>query len=212
MSKEEKRDFDAAAAAWDEKPARLALAADIAAAMFRSLSLDARVKALDFGCGTGLLTLALAPKVGSITGADSSRGMLAVLEEKVRAGKHSNVRTLFLNPEADVSLGGPYDLVTTAMTMHHIPDVPAQLEAFHACLAPGGALCVADLDSDGGLFHDDPKGVFHEGFDREVMAKMFAEAGFADIARATAAEVVRPGADGVVRSFSVFMVTGRKQV
>jgi len=43
---------------------------------------------------------------------------------------------------------------------------------------PGGFLSIADLDSDDGQFHEDKTGVFHSGFDRNVMRQYFSEAGF----------------------------------
>jgi ubiquinone/menaquinone biosynthesis C-methylase UbiE len=39
--------------------------------------------ALDSGCGTGLVSLFLLPHVRSVTGADSSPGMLEVLRKKL---------------------------------------------------------------------------------------------------------------------------------
>jgi precorrin-6B methylase 2 len=53
----EKRDFDKEAAAWDEQPARVQLAGDVAAAIVRQVTLRTDMDVLDFGCGTGLLTL-----------------------------------------------------------------------------------------------------------------------------------------------------------
>ena len=73
-----KKDFDHAAVTWDEKPGRIKLAADVANAILKSVEVHADMDVLDYGCGTGLLTLSLQPHVRSITGADSSHGMLAM--------------------------------------------------------------------------------------------------------------------------------------
>jgi len=93
----EGRDFDKEAAAWDENPARVRLADDVAAAISRQVPVNTAMDALDFGCGTGLLTLRLASLVRSITGVDSSQGMLDVLAVKVARGNLTNVRTLRLD-------------------------------------------------------------------------------------------------------------------
>ena len=64
--------------------------------------------ATDFGCGTGLLTLALQPYVERIIGVDSSPAMLAKLQEKVATGGFEGVETRLLAAEdasADGSLG-----------------------------------------------------------------------------------------------------------
>lgn len=71
MKGREKRDFDKAAATWDEDPRRVKLAEDVAAAILREAVLSKDMDALDFGCGIGLVTLKLQPYVRSITGADS---------------------------------------------------------------------------------------------------------------------------------------------
>jgi len=76
-----KRDFDAAAARWDEKPRRVRLAEDIFAAMTTHLPLSTDWDVMELGCGTGLLTLRLAPKVGNIVALDGAKGMLSRLEE-----------------------------------------------------------------------------------------------------------------------------------
>ena len=77
--------FDEAAARWDEQPARVALAQDIAKAILAQVPVRPSMAAIDYGCGTGLLTLALRPAVQRITGVDSSSAMLAKLQEKLQA-------------------------------------------------------------------------------------------------------------------------------
>lgn len=102
----EKRDFDKEAAAWDENPARVKLADDVLAAMVRQVSPDAGMAAVDFGCGTGLLTLRLASSVRSIIGVDSSEGMLDVLAAKVAKGNVTNIKTLCLDLDRGDTLPG----------------------------------------------------------------------------------------------------------
>jgi cyclopropane fatty-acyl-phospholipid synthase-like methyltransferase len=207
----EKRDFDKEAAAWDENPARVQMARDVAQAIARQVRLSPEMNVLDFGCGTGLLTLQLAPLVGSITGVDSSRGMLDVLAGKIARQKLTNVRTLLLDLEAGDALPDAYDLIVSNMTLHHIREVGPLLERFHQALSPGGYLCLADLDSDEGQFHGDNQGVFHFGFDRADLRRALAEAGFEDIRDTTAAEVTKPTRTGELRRFTIFLMTGRKK-
>ena len=57
------RDFNKEAAAWDENPGRVKLAADIAASMGVRLELNRALDVLDFGCGPGFFTLPLARMV-----------------------------------------------------------------------------------------------------------------------------------------------------
>lgn len=206
---ENKRDFDQEAAAWDDNPVRVKLAEELARALCAAVPLTPDMTVLDFGCGTGLVTLRVAPRVASVTGADTSQGMLDVLTAKAAAAGGVTVFPFLIGPDGALP-GETYDLVMSSMTLHHVEDVPALLRAFHARLAPGGRLCVIDLEPDDGQFHADSAGVFHNGFERAALRQQFAAAGFKDVAGARAARVTKPGRDGVVRAFPVFLMAGRK--
>jgi len=207
---DKKRDFDKVADTWDEDPIRIRLAEDIAGAISREIMLTSDMDVLDFGCGTGLLTLQLQAKVHSVTGVDSSTGMLSVLENKIARQNLANVRTLYCDLDRGDVLTDVYQLVTSSMTLHHIKEIGPLLAQFHKILSPSGHLCIADLDLDEGQFHSDNEGVFHDGFDRALLRQAFTEAGFDDVRDITAAEVTKPLPGGGTRKFSVFLMTGRK--
>ncbi len=207
----EKRDFDKAAASWDENPGRVRLADDIARAVSERIALTPGMDVMDFGCGTGLVTFRLQPLVRSVTGVDSSQGMLDVFKAKAAKLGSNNVRAQLADLDRGDVLTGRYDLVLCNMTLHHIKKIEPLFAQFHNVAAPGGHLCVADLDLEGGRFHEDKTGVFHAGFDREALRRIFAKAGFDDIRDARATEVVKPGSDGETRRFSVFLMTGRRR-
>lgn len=187
----EQRDFDAAAAAWDEEPRRVKLAGEIADAIRATLPLSAEWDAMDFGCGTGLVTVRLAPYLRSIVGVDSSRGMLDRLDAKIQAAGLSNVRTSM----AEELLGEPsaarFQLITSAMTLHHIRDIVPLLRSFQALLHPGGYVALADLEAEDGTFHDDPTGVFHLGFSREELAELLGRSGFSTVSVSSVSDVVK---------------------
>ena len=80
-----KNEFDAKAAIWDtpEKIERAQIMADaILAADSAGLELD---NALEYGCGTGLVSLALRDKIRRVVLADISDGMLAVVQQKIQS-------------------------------------------------------------------------------------------------------------------------------
>jgi 2-polyprenyl-3-methyl-5-hydroxy-6-metoxy-1,4-benzoquinol methylase len=206
----EKRDFNAAAATWDEKPARVKLAGEVAEAIIRRVAPNRQMHAADFGCGTGLVCLRLQPLVASITGIDSSPGMLEILRAKVADGKLHNVHSQLVDVEKGETLAGKFDLITSSMTLHHIREPKTLLRLLSAALLPGGILAIADLEPDDGLFHDDNTGVHHFGFERTAVRAMFAEAGLVDIEDGTATELVKTAPDGTKRAFAVFLVSGRK--
>jgi len=207
----EKRDFDKEAASWDEHPARIKLAKDIADAISKQIILAPDMDVMDFGCGTGLLTTQLQPLVRSITGVDSSQGMLDIFKMKIAKLKLSKVNAVLVDLDNGDALKGNYDLVVSNMTLHHIKETEPLFDQFYHITAPAGYLCIADLDLDDGRFHDDNTGVFHFGFARAGLRDIFIKAGFENVQDITAADVVKPADNGEWRHFTVFLMTGRKR-
>jgi 2-polyprenyl-3-methyl-5-hydroxy-6-metoxy-1,4-benzoquinol methylase len=207
---QEARDFNREAAKWDENPGRVRVAGEVGAAMIARVQPNKTMHAADFGCGTGLLTLQLQPLVASVTGFDSSKGMLSVLQAKIADSNLKNIETRLIDIDKGENVSGTYDLIVSSMTLHHIRDPKSLLQQLAAALRPGGILAVADLDPDDGKFHDDNTGVFHFGFPRQQIAAMFGEAGLSAVESGTATEIVKPQADGTKRIFSVFLVSGQR--
>lgn len=199
----ERRDFDTAAATWD-KPQRVRLATEVAAAMTAALPLSREWDAMDFGCGTGLVTLPLAPLVGSILGVDSSANMVEQLNAKVTEQGCGNARAVRLDLEQGELPQGRYHLITSSMTMHHIPEPLPLLRSLRALLHPGGYIAISDLEAEDGSFHGDSLGVFHNGFDHDRFAALLEQAGFTNIRVATATAVVKEG-----RRYPVFLATAQ---
>lgn len=203
--------FDAAAKTWDENPARLKMAEAVVAAVAASVPVSPRMLAMDYGCGTGLVTLLLAPMVREIVGADSSPGMLQVLEQKIGAGQVSNARPLRLDLSSDPAPDSRFDLIVSNMTLHHVKEPPNLIRSLADLLRPGGYLCICDLDTEAGDFHQDLTGVHHYGFDRARVVELFSQAGLREARGATAHTMSKPVAGGEVKDFSIFLVTGRKE-
>ena len=195
--------FDQEAATWDENPRRVRLAKAVAETIAQKVPLSGALEVLDFGCGTGLLTLKLLPSVGTITGADTSPGMLAVLRQKAMDQRLDTVASFLLKPDDAYAIKGTYDLIVSSMTLHHVPDLGSLFRQFRAHLRPGGRVALADLDKEDGTFHGDAEDVFHLGFERSAIKTLLAAAGFVDLEDTTAFEVRRNG-----RDYPVFLITG----
>ena len=201
--------FDTAAADWDQKQRRVDLAAAIAAGI-AALPLHQEMEALEYGCGTGLVGLALAPRLGSLVAADSSPGMIAALSDKIAAQGLTNVRPLLLDLHSG-DCPQRFDLIFSAMTLHHLADVDTILAKLVQCLKPGGILALADLDSEDGSFHhDNPEGVRHHGFDRTQLAAALRRLGLGAIESSTVHTVMKENAAGEKQPFPVFLLTAHK--
>jgi len=195
--------FDEKAADWDADDRRRQLSLAIGSSILAQVSLHDRMEVLDFGAGTGLISAHVAPRVHKIIAVDTSAAMLAALAAKPElCGKVETVC-------ADITvkpLGARFDLLISAMAMHHIPDTAALIQTFADHLKPGGRLALADLDTEDGSFHpDEAAGVFHHGFDRAELQAILEMHGFADIRFSTAHTVMKDG-----KGYPVFLVTAAK--
>jgi ubiquinone/menaquinone biosynthesis C-methylase UbiE len=200
--------FDQSAATWDSEPHRIALMQAVGEAILREARPTHELNALDYGCGTGLVSLFLLPYVRSVTGADNSPGMLEVLRNKIRTSQVENMQALQLDLEQDPLPSEKYDLIVTSMTMHHVADTMKVLNAFRKMLLPGGKVCIADIDTEPGDFHtpEAASSVHHLGFDREEFKSKLSRAGFSHARDVTAHVVRKPGENGTDREFPVFLI------
>ena len=207
MESKKPKDFDKEAAEWDLNPGRVKLAHEVADAIIREIQPDASMDALDFGCGTGLVTLLLQPRVKSITGADSSKGMLAMLEKKITMQGLTNVRIQHVDFEQGGRVQGRFQLIISSMMLHHVPDTAALLSQWRELLVKGGRLCIADLDMEDGSFHGDNTGVFHRGFARGQVMGLLRDAGFSEVRSSTAATMVKEVEGRGKKEFPVFLIS-----
>ncbi len=205
-----KKDFNQAAKTWDRDAGKVKLAGDVAEAILKAIPLTKDMDAMDYGCGTGLLTLALQPHVKTIIGVDSSRGMLDVLDVKIQERRLANIKTHYLDPVNGNVPNGPFHAITSSMTLHHVQNPADLIRQFYHCLHPGGYLCIADLEPEEGKFHDTNDGVFHFGFAADILRRIFTQAGFVGIMHQTATTITKGIAREGSRSFSVFLMTGQR--
>jgi len=197
-------DFDARAATWDDDPTKVARARAIADAIAREVPLAAAMNALEYGAGTGLLGFMLRERIGELTLADISDGMLQVARRKVAASGDARVRVVKLDLATDPLPAERYDLVFSAMTLHHVPDTSGILKRFREILRPSGVLCIADLDSEDGSFHGAGFDG-HLGFDRDALGAQARGAGFSSVRFSTAYEM-RKAVAGGTRAFPIFLM------
>ncbi|AEG00078.1 class I SAM-dependent methyltransferase [Methylomonas methanica] len=174
---------------WDTNDIVRSLSLAIGAAIRANVELNATMRVMDFGAGTGLITSQIADKVEKVTAVDVSRAMLDKLLAK--DDLQGKVEALCQNIlEQPLSIG--FDLIVSAMAMHHVEDTDKLVACFAAHLKPGGKIALADLDEEDGTFHPaDIEGVYHAGFNRAALAAVLSRHEFTDIRFMTAHTIAK---------------------
>lgn len=200
-------DFDSKARLWDTDPRFIERGQRLAAAIAARVTLTPSTRALDYGSGTGHVSFPLQAHLGHLTLVDSSAGMLEVVREKIAARGVGNMAARQGDLDSALQAGERFDLIVSAMTLHHMPDTAAALAGFRARLTPDGTLCIADLDQEDGSFHGIEVDV-HHGFDREALGDLARQAGFDQVEFETVFSIDKETADGM-RSYPVFLMLAR---
>lgn len=97
-------------------------------------------RALDMGCGAGLLAEPLARLGAQVTGVDAAAESIAV------AAAHAAARGLAIDYRAggtDAIAGETFDLVTSMEVVEHVADPRGFVTALAAAVAPGGLLVMS---------------------------------------------------------------------
>jgi len=195
--------FDEKAVEWDADDRRRRLSSAIGSSILKHIPLDEQMVVLDFGAGTGLISAYIAPRVKKIVATDTSEAMLARLTAKQEL--RGKVEAVCVDITS-TPLGSNFDLVVSAMAMHHVPDTVKLIRSFADHLKPGGMLALADLDTEDGSFHpEEAAGVFHHGFDRKELQVFLEICGFGDIRFFTAHTVIKDETQ-----YPVFLVTATR--
>ncbi len=128
---------------------------------------------IDYGSGTGLVSLELTDLVNSVLLVDSSEQMLEVAEAKISRKGIPNAKVLyadFTQETAELKA----DIVFMSLVLLHIPDTQKILQQLFSILNEGGKLIIVDFDKNELIIH--PK--VHNGFSHEELKMKLSEAGF----------------------------------
>jgi cyclopropane fatty-acyl-phospholipid synthase-like methyltransferase len=203
MNKNNVDHFEHKSKSWDMSSMRVKNAKGIAELIVKNIKLNKAMKLMDFGAGTGLLSYFIAPFVSKITAVDNSPSML--LEFKNKCNEFVCETEVIEKDLSKDTLDEKFDGIISSMTIHHLEDIVALFKKFYNMLNDGGFIAIADLDTEDGSFHSDGTGVFHHGFDREVLEAIAEEAGFKEIHFELASTINKPHA-----TFTVFLMTAVK--
>lgn len=191
--------FNEKAKDYDFRSTVMELASAVSKSILEKITFNPQMKVLDFGAGTGLISSSIAPLVNKIKAVDISQAMLdRLIEKKELQGKVDIVcRDIIKNP-----LKESFDVIVSAMAMHHVKDTQSLIKCFAEHLKPGAMIVLVDLDREDGTFHKEgTEGVFHLGFEREELKFLLEKGGFKNINFTTAHVLKKEGKD-----YSVFLV------
>lgn len=174
-------DFDKRALTWDDEY-RISRAKIIAQEIEKWVPIRKEHTALEFGCGTGLISFNLYESLRHITLVDTSKGMVEVANAKIQQYGATNVTAY----ELDISKGEKpeenYDIIYTSMVLHHIEDLKGTIEKLLKILNSNGYLCIVDLVKEDGSFHKDSKDFKgHNGFEEDRLKGLLSTLGLKDI-------------------------------
>lgn len=203
-------DFNHKATTWDTAE-RMNRSKIIAEEITKSAPIQNHFHALEFGCGTGLISFQLMNQLGHITLTDTSEGMITILKQKIQANHITNM-TVILGDiiEHPELLPDKYDFIYTSMVLHHILDVDTTLQNLYDQLNENGYLCIIDLVEEDGSFHkSDIDFQGHNGFNQDNLSQLLTNTGFHDVSSHVFYHDVKTIKDLKV-NYSLFIMTGKK--
>ena len=165
-----KHDFNHKAETFDS-PKNIFLANLVCQAVEKQIDLLSDKEILDFGGGTGLLTLPLAKQAKSVTLVDISEKMLEQARLKAEQQDIKNIQFLEQNLLAK-PLEQEFDLIVVCRVLHHMPDLDESLSLFHQHLRENGQLLLADFTK---------TEADHHGFDLAELEKQLIEHAFSSV-------------------------------
>lgn len=201
-------EFDSKARDWDNNIRHVDRAKSVAGSIKSAIPLNKDLRALEYGAGTGLLSMELKDSLKSIVLMDSSEGMINVTSSKIKSAGVNNLTTVLWDLEKEVYQDS-FDLIYTLMVLHHVSDIDIIINRFYCMLNSGGSIAIADLYTEDGSFHGDNFKGFY-GFDPDVIGKTLISKGFHNVKHEKCYNIRKTILTGEVKDFPVFLLTAKK--
>ena len=158
---------------------------------------------VDFGCGTGVLTVELARWAGHVTAIDRSEGALQKAKAEAARQQLRNIRFLAADLEKLPLEAASADLVVISQSLHHVGNIDAVLAEAARLLKPGGRVVVLELLPHEEAWVKSRLGHQHLGFDPDAVQAAMARAGLET-------QLVHPGPRDTSSPFKAFLLTGTR--
>ena len=202
--------FDSVSVEWDKKDERVERASNFAELIKSSIREKEYKTALEFGCGTGLVSFFLKEFFGKIYLLDSSEGMINVLTKKIAEKRIEHFFPSVCNLLTE-DFSQPVDVIYTLMTIHHVHELSMLFSKMYKILNPGGILLIGDLEKENGSFHENnPNFDGHKGFENSELSKVLTESGFEIEKFHTFYVIKKQNAMGIEKEYPLFFCAANK--
>ncbi|PWY88433.1 putative SAM-dependent methyltransferase [Aspergillus heteromorphus CBS 117.55] len=181
------------------------------------------IKVLDYACGTGVVSLTLAPFVSKIVGMDVADNMINQFNQNAHdAGfgdKMSAIKGDLLSETLSDELSGPeysdFDIVVVSAALHHFEKPELAMSRFCQRLKKGGVCLIIDIVPDHHrMAHDFGEAehtVTNHGFTEEQMRQLHEGAGLnEDFRYQSMNEQFVYQKDGKQRTLTFFLSRGQR--
>ncbi len=168
--------FDAVAGEWDRFQGPFYSPGVREAALLRLVPRGLRIA--DVGCGTGLLTLALAGVAETVEAVDASERMVRLAREKLRRAGATNVTVRRASAEKLPFDDGALDAIFAFHLLRHLVRPEDALAELGRTVKPGGRVVLVELEPHGLRALRAVTGAHHLGLPRETVRAGLRRAGF----------------------------------
>ncbi|MEO0562874.1 MAG: class I SAM-dependent methyltransferase [Chloroflexota bacterium] len=112
------------------------------------------MRALELGCASGWMSLAMAQRGADVTGLDVSERSLAVAQryyEQVRTETPGTMTYALADLNVIALRPNSFDVIVTKGTLHHLTELEYVVDEVYRALKPGGLFWISDQDGDESL-------------------------------------------------------------
>ena len=201
--------FDENAKNWDTD-IRVKRAKVISNEIIQSIDIKDNSNAMEFGCGTGLISFNIYDEFKDVTLVDTSQGMIDIVKDKISRYKVTNMISYKIDILNEDFKSKKFDVIFSSMVLHHIEDTYKIIKKFYELLNREGTLCIVDLDKEDGSFHkNEPDFKGHNGFDQEELKDILIKSGFKNVEIKTFYKDKKVIQDKEI-NYSLFLLKARK--
>lgn len=201
--------FDNHAKNWDTE-LRITRAKKIATEIEKVLEKAEVSIAMEFGCGTGLISFNIFERFEKVVLVDSSKGMIDIVNTKISMFGVNNMVAIMADICTSNTIEEKFDVIYSSMVLHHVNNITEIIDTFKDMLNPNGYLIIVDLDKEDGSFHKEYADFDgHNGFDQDDLRNDLASAGYEDIESRTFYHDIRVIDEDEIK-YSLFLMKAKK--